>query len=60
MEKSYNVDAKANDQKENYAAWKFQNDSYGTKMIKIEFKHIISKVVWHTKGDYFATLAHNV
>jgi hypothetical protein len=29
-------------------------------MIKIVFKHMISKVVWHTKGDYFATMAHNV
>jgi hypothetical protein len=29
-------------------------------MVKIEFKHLIAKVVWHSKGDYFATMAHNV
>ena len=29
-------------------------------MIKIEFKHVISKITWHSKGDYFATMAHNI
>ena len=37
--KQYGIDAKANDQKEKYAKWIFQNDSYGSLMIKIEFKH---------------------
>ena len=29
-------------------------------MIKITFPHIIKSVVWHSKGDYFATMAHNI
>lgn len=60
IENRYKIDAAANDQKENYAAWKFENDDYGNKMIKIEFKHVIAKVIWHSKGDYFATMAHNI
>ena len=29
-------------------------------MIKMTFPNIIKQVVWHQKGDYFATMAHNV
>lgn len=28
--------------------------------IELEFEHIMKRVVWHTKGDYFATLADNI
>jgi ribosome biogenesis protein ERB1 len=28
--------------------------------VKLEFEHIIKKVDWHSKGDYFATLADNI
>jgi len=34
--------------------------SRGIKMIKITFEKIIKSVVWHSKGDYFATMAHNI
>jgi hypothetical protein len=29
-------------------------------MIKIAFENIIKAIVWHSKGDYFATMANNV
>jgi ribosome biogenesis protein ERB1 len=29
-------------------------------MMKISFQNIIKSVVWHQKGDYFATMAHNI
>ena len=59
-ERKYNIDATANDQKEKYCKWRFDKDSYGKKLLKISFGRCISKVVWHVKGDYFATLANNV
>jgi|TARA_B110000285_G_C15057926_1_gene580670 ribosome biogenesis protein ERB1 len=60
-EKQYNIDAKASDQKEKYVKWKFETDNcLGLKMIKMDFKHIISRICWHSKGDYFATMAHNI
>lgn len=55
-EKQYNLDVAASaDIKEKYVKWSFKQD-----MIQITFKHIIAKIVWHTKGDYFATMAHNI
>jgi len=26
----------------------------------MHFQNIISKIVWHSKGDYFATMANNI
>ena len=49
-----------NDKKEQFWKWAFQADVYGRKQIKITFQHIIKTVVWHSKGDYFATMAQNV
>lgn len=60
-EKQYAVDAKASDQKEKYVKWKFENDGcIGSRMIKMDFTKIISRIVWHSKGDYFATMANNI
>ena len=56
----YELDAKASEDKEKFVKWKFENDSYGKMMIRMEFGKIISKVVWHSKGDYFSTMAHNI
>lgn len=28
--------------------------------VKLEFEHILKKVEWHSKGDYFSTLADNI
>ena len=27
--------------------------------VTMVFKQIISRLVWHPRGDYFATMAHN-
>ena len=60
-EKQYQLDVKANDQKEKFVKWKFENDGcLGMKMIKMDFNKVISKIVWHSKGDYFATMANNI
>ena len=60
-EKQYIVDAKASDQKEKFVKWKFENDGcLGSRMIKMDFGKIISRIVWHSKGDYFATMANNI
>jgi ribosome biogenesis protein ERB1 len=45
--------------------WEFTEESnkdYAEKdlRVKLEFQHIIKRVDWHSKGDYFATLADNV
>lgn len=48
------------DTKANVCKWIFKNDHRGEPMITMEFKNVISKLVWHAKGDYFATMAHNV
>jgi len=29
-------------------------------MIKINFNHIIKSVVWHSKGDYLASMIYNL
>lgn len=59
-QRGYEIDAKANDNKEKFCKWRFPDDGYGRKMLKIEFGRCISQVVWHAKGDYFATMANNV
>ena len=61
-ERQYKIDAKASPElKEKFVAWKFEKDGCLNKsMIRMEFGKIMSKVVWHSKGDYFATLANNV
>jgi len=48
------------DTKSNICKWNFKNDHRGELMITMDFKNIISKLVWHVKGDYFASMAHNV
>ena len=59
-ESQYTIDAKASDVKEKFVKWSFDKDYLGNKMIKLKFNNIISKVVWHSKGDYFATMIHNI
>lgn len=61
-ENQYNLDVKANDQKEKFVQWQFVEDGLlpGTKAIKMKFQYVISKIVWHSKGDYFATMANNI
>jgi len=49
-----------NDKKEQFLKWEFLNDERGVKMIRITFQNIIKSVIWHSKGDYFATMAHNI
>lgn len=60
-EKQYKQEVLLNEKKEQFQSWTFpENDGYGRKMIKITYPHIIKLVVWHSKGDYFATMAHNL
>jgi ribosome biogenesis protein ERB1 len=59
-EKSYKLDKAANDKKEQYCKWEWSKDYRGEPMVTLTLKNIISKLVWHAKGDYFATMAHNV
>lgn len=60
-QRQYELDAKASTEKEKYVKWRFENDNcLSNTMIKMDFGKIISKVVWHSKGDYFSTLAHNI
>jgi len=41
--------------------WIFEDDPcLGNRMIRMDFGKVISKVVWHSKGDYFATMANNI
>ena len=60
LEAQYTLDAKASDTKEKFVQWTFEDDYLGIKSIKMKFKNIISKMVWHSKGDYFATMMHNI
>ena len=49
------------DLKENLAKWQFAKDLKKDEIaVTIEFKHIISRLTWHPKGDYFATMASNL
>lgn len=61
-ETQYNIDAKANELKEKFVSWSFVEDGLtpGTKAIKMKFQYVISKLIWHPKGDYFATMANNI
>lgn len=47
------------------AKWNFlenTDEDYLTRDIRvsIQFAHILKKLVWHSKGDYFSTLADNI
>jgi len=61
-EQQYSIEVKASgsDVKEKFVKWTFENDSHGNKSIRMKFTHIMSQVAWHSKGDYFSTMAHNV
>ena len=59
-EKSYALDKAANDKKEQFCKWEWKKDYKGDTMVTITLKNVISKLVWHSKGDYFASMAHNV
>lgn len=52
---SYKVDVAASRDKEKVVKWTFNE-----KMVTIEFNEVISKLAWHSKGDFFSTMAHNV
>lgn len=67
---SYKLDAAASDKKEQFCKWTFHQhvekvDDKAEKLDKqviasITFKTIISRLAWHSKGDYLATMAHNI
>jgi ribosome biogenesis protein ERB1 len=59
-EKNYKIEVGVNDKKEQFLKWQFKEDSRGMKMIQIKFDKVIRSVVWHSKGDYFSTMAHNI
>ena len=49
------------DIKEVNVKWTFAKDLRKDQiLITMEFKHIISRLTWHPKGDYFATMAHKI
>ncbi len=50
----------SNEKKEMFLKWEFPTDSRGQEMIKLTFNHIMKTVVWHAKGDYFATMIYNL
>ena len=29
-------------------------------LVTLVFKNVISRLAWHSKGDYLSTLAHNI
>jgi len=47
------------------AKWHFLNDKEDDFVqrdtrVSIQFGHILKRVVWHSKGDYFSTMADNI
>lgn len=72
--KTYEVDAAASDKKELLSKWVFHYhnsrkakaageevaDVHNHILVTIEFKHVISRLSWHSKGDYLSTMAHNI
>jgi len=58
--KSYALDKAANDKKEQFCKWDWLKDYRGEPMVTLTLKNVVSRLVWHAKGDYFATMAHNV
>ena len=61
--KTYELEIAASDKKEQFIKWDFAglaNKEKGHKMITLTAKHIISRLTWHAKGDFFASMAHNI
>jgi len=63
--KTYEMELAASDmaKKEQFIRWDFSGldtKVKGHKMITLHAKHIIARLAWHIKGDYFATMANNV
>ena len=44
---------------EAYCKWEFDSGN-DHQRIKLSFQHVIFRVQWHAKGEYFATMAYNV
>ena len=56
------IEQAAADKKESVCNWEFINlEVRGQQMmVTLTLKHVISNVCWHPKGDYLATMAHNL
>ena len=52
------IESAALDAKEKHCTWDFE--SRESDMVTLTLKHVISKICWHPKGDYFSTMAHNL
>jgi len=66
--KTYSIEAAASDKKEQFCKWVFRNArkeegveaAHPHILATIVFKNIISRLAWHSKGDYLSTMAHNI
>lgn len=59
----YEIDLTASgaEVKENLVKWNFAKDLKNDQIaVTLKFKQIISRLTWHPKGDYFASMAHNL
>ena len=73
-EKIYKIEAAASDKKEKLCKWSFASGkkekseedaddkqlSHPHILASVIFNNVISRISWHAKGDYLATMAHNV
>jgi hypothetical protein len=60
-ERKYEIEKKASELKEKFVKWTYEDDScLGKRLVKMDFSRVISKLVWHSKGDYLATMANNI
>jgi len=60
IHKDYDLDKAASSKKEVLSSWSFEEDYKNQKQILIKHNNITSRLVWHPKGDYLATMAHNL
>jgi acetolactate synthase regulatory subunit len=58
--KTYQLDVAAKDKPDNNLKWAFTTDYRGVEMVQMTFTHVIKTVIWHSKGDYLATMAYNI
>ena len=58
----YEIDLAASgaDKKEALVKWEFSDKASEQVAVSMTFKHIISRLTWHPKGDYFSSMAHNI
>ena len=57
---TYTTEAAAVAKEKRHTEWEFKTEPKSQIVLSITHKNIVSRLSWHPKGDYLATMQHNI